>query len=93
MAIESASDRQAFMDVFGTTAVVSGQTITAIFDDPHLNALEVRTSTPMLTCVTSDVLGVAHGDTVVVSSESFSGSVIDVQSDGTGITVLMLRSS
>lgn len=93
MAIESTSDRSAYMSAFGTTCVVGASTITAIFDDPHLEALESTTSTPMLTAITTDVSGATFGTAVTVAEVSFAGSVIDIQDDGTGITVLMLRSN
>lgn len=93
MAIESLTDRQAYMTAFGVPAVVNSVSITAIFDDPHLTQLDTNTSTPMLTCITSDITGATYGSTVVVASVPFSGNVLDVQHDGTGITVLMLRTA
>jgi len=90
MGIETAADRQAFVETFGVSATVGGVSLYGIFDDPHYETLEISTSTPMLTIVTSDAPSVAHQDAVIISEVSFSGIVKDVQSDGTGLTVLML---
>ncbi len=90
MSIESPADRAAFMSVFGVSVSVSGITGLAIFDDPHSEALEVNSSSPMLTIVDADFPSIAYGQAVVVSSASFSGTVRDVQPDGTGCSIILL---
>ncbi len=91
MSIETAGDREAYVSVFGVDAVVDGVTIKAIWDDPHFETMAMSTSTPMLTCVASDIPSVAFGQTVSVASVSFVGTIADVQADGTGIVVLILK--
>lgn len=91
MSIETTADRLAFMEVFGIDVVVNGNPMKAIYDDPHFETLEMSTSTPMLTVATSDVSGLEFDDVVTITSISFTGRVRDIQNDGTGITVLMLK--
>lgn len=92
MALESAADRKAYMSTFGTTVKVGASTfITAIYDDPYLLSLDVSTSMPMIHCVTADISGVTYGTAIVVSGSSFTGTVGEIQHDGTGMSTLILR--
>lgn len=90
MSIESAADRQAFMDAFGVPVVVSGNSITGIWDKPYLEELGIATAVPQVLCVTSDLPDVAYGQSVVVASASFSGTVREIHPDGVGMTTLYL---
>lgn len=93
MSLESSADFQAYMTAFGVPAVVSGRSITAIFDNEYSDLLDVSTSSPTLTCVSADVSGVGYGDTAIIPSVPFSGTVRVVMPDGYGITVLLLGKS
>lgn len=93
MALESTADRLAYMSAFGVPAVVNGVSIVAIFDNEYSELLNVSTSSPTLICVSSDIPNVDYGQTVVVSSASFSGTVRVVMPDGNGITTLQLARS
>lgn len=84
-------------DDFATSATYTpsggvASTINVIFDDEfhELNAEtnSVETSSPQAWVVDSDVSGVAHGDTLVISSTTYY--VRGVHPDGTGITLLIL---
>lgn len=90
MAIESVADRRAYMAAFGETVSISGVLVTAIYDDPYLLSLDVSTSMPMIHCITADVSGVAYGSPVIISGASFTGTVREVQHDGTGMSTLIL---
>lgn len=91
MALESAADRKAYMSAFGTSVTVNGVAITGIYDDPYLLSLDVSTSVPMLHCVTADIPNVAYGQTVIIASAAFTGTVGEIQHDGTGMSTLILR--
>lgn len=93
MSIESSADRQGYMDTFGTTCVVDGETITAIWDKPYLEDLGVATAVPQIMCVTTDIPNIAYGQSVVVSSASFTGTVREIHPDGVGLTILYLQES
>lgn len=90
MSIESAADRQAFMEAFGVPATVSGITITAIWDKPYLEELGIATAVPQIMYVTSDLPDVAYGQSVVVADASFTGTVREIHPDGVGMTILYL---
>jgi len=93
MPLETNTDLQSYMDAFGTTAIVSGKTITAIFDNEYADLLDVSTSTPTLICVSTDVADVQYGDSVSVASASFIGTIRVVMTDGYGMTTLLLGRS
>lgn len=90
MSIESAADRQAFMDTFGEDVVVSGITVTAIWDKPYLEELGIATAVPQVMYVTTDLPDVAYGQSVVVAGASFTGTVREIHPDGVGMTILYL---
>ena len=92
MTIESDADRQAFMETFGVPVVISGETITGIFDNIYYEDLDVDTSQPMVMIITADAPNVDYDQSVIVSSASFSGTVTSVQPDGQGMTTLILKS-
>lgn len=97
MPIESNSDRQAYMDVFGVEVTLNPDTtktkIQAIFDNAHIeiegNLSVLSTSTPMLTVRTIDVSGVLQGHELLVENTRYR--VRDIQPDGTGITQIELH--
>lgn len=90
MAIESVGDRRAYMAAFGETVSISGVLITAIYDDPYLLSLDVATSMPMLHCITADISGVTYSNPVIISGAGFTGTVREIQHDGTGMSTIML---
>ena len=67
--------------------------ITAIFDDPYLNAelgeYELDTNRPRLTCKESDVLGATRGDLVEIDGKTYD-VLTGAQPDGTGMAMLEL---
>lgn len=83
-------------DEFATTVTLRSQDgterqITAIFDDPYLNAelgeYELDTNRPRLTCKESDVLGVTRGDVVEIDGKTYD-VLTGPQPDGTGMAML-----
>jgi hypothetical protein len=97
--VESAADRLIVLADFGeqvTYTPVNGgcKKVTAIFDQVY-ESVEVGGSVPFalsqprLTVRTSDVSGVAEGDSFLI--RSFNYKVTIVMSDGTGITELALE--
>ena len=86
-----------FFSDFGADAVVGGVTCRVIFDNDFLASVGVESSNPVALVRDADVPAVAQGDVVSISvgsfSPAFSGSVVAVQPDGTGTTMLELRAS
>ena len=71
----------------------SASTITGIFDEEYqlidAGSVGVSGSTPVFECASSSVPAAAPGDTLVVNAVTFL--VVEVQPDGTGVTVLILE--
>lgn len=92
-----ALDIDAFFDVdagFADDAVYNGtRTIPVIFENDYfaVNVASVRgeSSQPQAYCRTVDVPNAAHGDTLTIDSVIYT--VVSVQPDGTGTTLLILR--
>jgi len=79
---------------FAVTATFSGATINIIFDKEYLaqdvgGAVEVSGSNPIAYCRSSDVSAAAQDSTIVIDSTTYT--VIDVENDETGMTLLRLR--
>jgi len=69
-------------------------TINAIFNNDHVDLPgkpEVSVSGPQITCKTSDVANIEEYARVVVGTVVYK--VYDIQQDGTGVTVLILKRS
>lgn len=93
MSVETAADRSAMLADYGTTVTkTDASTFTAIFDNDFLavdlDESEVESTEPTLLARTADVSGLAHGDSLTISSTSYT--VRGIQPDGTGMTQIML---
>ena len=93
MSVETAADRTALLADYGTTVTkTDASTFTAIFDNDFLavdlDESEVESTEPTLLARTADVSGLAHGDSLTISSTSYT--VRGIQPDGTGMTQIML---
>lgn len=94
MGVESDADRLMFLQTedFGMTGTIGTATIYGIFDDSYhaVNEVtgEVATTAPQFTCRTSDVTSVIQGTVITINSIAYK--VINIQPDGTGLTVLIL---
>lgn len=80
-------------DEFAIEVTLTGGTkINGIFDDEfrgvNIQDGEIRTTAPQVLCKSSDVSGVALGNTVTINSIAYK--VIERQPDGTGLTTLIL---
>ena len=78
---------------YGTTVTKPDtSTFTGIFDNDFLavdlDESEVESTEPTLLARTADVSGLAHGDSLTISSTSYK--VRGIQPDGTGMTQIML---
>jgi hypothetical protein len=104
MGVETDDDRALFLgvDEFGTAATYRPagnlsrrSTINGIFDAAHLSVdvtsgIPVSSSNPIFTCRTIDLTsGGSEGDRLTIGGVDYL--VRDVQSDGTGMTVLELE--
>ena len=93
MSVETAADRSALLNDYGTTVTKADtSTFTAIFDNDFLavdlDESEVESTEPTLLARTADVSGLAHGDSLTISAVSYT--VRGIQPDGTGMTHIML---
>lgn len=79
---------------FAVSATFGGATISIIFDEEYLGqdvggSTLVSGSNPIAYCRTSDVSAAAQDSTIVIDSTTYT--VIDVENDNTGMTLLRLR--
>ena len=93
MSVETAADRSALLNDYGTTVTkADASTFTGIFDNDFLavdlDESEVESTEPTLLARTADVSGLAHGDSLTISAVSYT--VRGIQPDGTGMTQIML---
>lgn len=103
MAVETATELAVFFDAddFGVAATYtpsggSPATVNGIFDNEFFEVeaggeIAVAMEQPRFTCRTSDVSTAAEGDSITINSTAYTVRV--VQSDGTGVTVLVLEES
>ena len=104
--IEVAADLGVFFnsDDFGASATYtpdggSASTITVLFDKPFNSVpmdtgeVDIESNTPTALCQTTDVSAAAHGDVIVISSNTYH--VVGVQADSgsgyQGTTLLVLE--
>ena len=93
MSVETAADRSALLNDYGTTVTKADtSTFIGIFDNDFLavdvDESEVESTEPTLLARTADVSGLAHGDSLTISAVSYT--VRGIQPDGTGMTQIML---
>lgn len=78
---------------FAVDAVYNGTTIQVIFDKAWFQdtpgSAGITATQPMALAIESDVPSAAPGDTLVISSVTYT--VTEVHPDGTGLTMLLLR--
>ena len=75
---------------FATTVTVKSTQLSAIFDHDYAEEFETEGEFPMLVCKTADLPNdLAHGDSVTIGSSTYK--VVGIQSDGTGVTTLVLE--
>jgi hypothetical protein len=99
MALESEQDLLNFFDVeaHGKTASISingvSSSISVIFNKEYLaiegESVDVDGYEPVVHCRSSDVSGVDTADTITIDSVSYN--IVNIQPDGTGVTVLILQ--
>jgi len=84
-------DLSIFMDTedFATAADINGSTVNGILGNEFVQVDYVESKAPAFECAAADVVGVAHGDTVTISSDSYK--VRGIQPDGTGLVKLIME--
>jgi hypothetical protein len=74
------------------TVIATGRTFQGIFDaayfDPEVGAAVVDSTDPRITCKTSDLANVERGRQISIKGATYS--VVSVQPDGTGTSIVML---
>jgi len=88
MTIESAADRLAMLADWDS-AVFGADTISGVFDNKFVEVNGVEDVHPVFTCRTADVPGVAQGSAITVNGTAYT--VVGVQPDGTGMSMLLLE--
>lgn len=94
MTVETSQDRLTFLNDFGDDVIIGGDTIKAIFDNPHSDISaggEVPFSIQecFIMARSADVSSLGQGSTVEIRGSDYV--VTDVQPDGTGITTIILE--
>lgn len=90
-ALECMND--AVLDTFNTGAIYLGAPIQGIYDENYvdisLGEVPIESSSPAFIARASDVPGVAHGASLIISGATFK--VVNVQPDGSGLLLLILE--
>ena len=69
----------------------TGLTISVLFDKEFTVIIEdVEDSAPAITVADTDIVGIKHGDTLTHVDTATVYSVIGIQPDGTGMTLVVL---
>jgi hypothetical protein len=97
MALPLTSDLAVFFDTndFGVTATVGGTSFTVILDkiyvEQAVGTVGIEGSNPVAICRSSDVSSVVHNTAITVDSISYT--VVGVEPDNTGVTLLVLEAA
>ena len=78
-----------FDDLDSVAATFPGGDVQGYLDDEYVEALGVAGVKPVFTCATVDVTSVTEGDAVTIGGVSYE--VVIPQSDGTGLTKVVLK--
>ena len=99
MALETAQDLENFFDTetHGKSASVSidgtSSNIKIILNNEYFaiegESVDVDGSQPVVTCRSSDILGIDTSDTITIDSIVYN--IVNIQPDNTGITILILQ--
>lgn len=90
MSIETEIDPFFQSTDFAQSVTVAGTGLLAIFDHAFIEDLAIEGEAPILHCKSADLPGnLAHGDAVTVATASYT--IVGIQPDGTGVTILILE--
>ncbi len=70
-------------------ATIGSTTVAGVFDNQFVEVLGIESLRAVFTCAQASVPSIAHGDALSIKSTSYK--VVGVQSDGTGLTQLILE--
>lgn len=88
------TDLDTFLDSgeFGVDITYNSGTIKGIYDNAFVqdqqDDIGVETLNPQVIVKSSDVSGIAHGNTMTIGGSTYN--VIGIQQDGTGLTIILL---
>lgn len=89
-AFESATAAGAFAALANAMASINGgAAVPVIFDNGYSAALGMEGSGPMLQALDADVSAIVQGNAVAIGSTNYT--VVTVEPDGTGVTVIRLQ--
>ena len=86
-----AEDLSAFFsnDEMADNATIGSNTVVGIFENQFVEVHGIESFRPVFTCTEASVPSIAHGDALNIKAVSYK--VAGVQSDGTGLTQLILE--
>jgi hypothetical protein len=93
-ALETAINSATLGAVGNATARIAGVFVDGVFDSQYVNRLDMASAGPAFTALTASLpTGTAYGTTVNVTYKGTTAAytVAEVQNDGTGMTVLLLK--
>lgn len=82
-------DLTAFFNDFAVDATLNGSAVSVIFDAVYQDQFNVESFGPVATILTSQAASVAHGQSLVIGTTTYT--VRGIEPDGTGITLLRLE--
>jgi hypothetical protein len=89
-----ATATEQMIDAIGQTGIYGSITINLLYDRTYIqltpDGMAVESTGPVAFCKTDDVAGASHGSTLSIGGAIWK--VREVKPDGTGMTVLMLKS-
>ena len=88
---EETTFNEALRDIWnelGTDATYKGTTIKIDFRKDFIEVEGVETYAPQAICLSEDIEGVTHADTITI--ESIEYNIIGIQPDKNGMTILIL---
>lgn len=94
MTVETSLDRLIFLNDFGEDINIGARTIKGIFDNPHSDVsaggeVSFSMQESFIQVRSEDVTSIGQGSIITIRGSSYA--VIDIQPDGTGMTMIMLE--
>jgi hypothetical protein len=93
-ALETAINSATLGAIGNATARIAGCFVDGVFDSQYVNRLDIASAGPAFTTLTASLpTGTTYGTTVKVTYKGTTAAytVAEVQNDGTGMTVLLLK--
>jgi len=89
--VESLEDLQTYFTDFGVAADFGGFSVTGIYEHGYIEVLGVASFSPTFTAPSQSLSTVTVNQTVTIEAQLHT--VVDIQPDGTGVTLLILSTN